>query len=559
LFTSHSGNESLLRSHRECGLKFRSVSDDAVSVQVSSTPVDFGSTRFERIGAAIAGAVAVVCGLGAGSLASALAGEPTPITSLANAVIDNAPRSVERWAIDTFGTNDKAVLAGCVIVVLLVAGAIVGAKARRRRGVALVGAGVLALAGVAVTLAGRTGGVAGVMSVLVAAGFGYVVLRSLLGLLDPFRKPARQTATGALDRRRFIGLGSLAAASGVAMQRVGSNIAGAEFDDASRTAAAAELRSNSATMANVPAIPKGADFALEGLTPYRVPTESFYRIDTAFAIPRVDSSAWKLTVGGMVENKRTYTYGDLLKRVSLRRDITLMCVSNEIGGDLVGNAFFEGVPLAELLEEAGIKPGAEQVFSASVDGWTCGFPITAATDGRDSMVALAMNGEPLTFKHGFPARLVIPGIYGYVSATKWLDTIDLLRWDDADGYWIPRGWSRLGPVKTASRIDVPRDRATVAAGPVAIAGVAWAQHRGIDRVEVQVDDNDWQEAELAVDASIDTWRQWKLEWDAAAAGRGSHLISVRATDRDGELQPLGPAPVAPDGAEGYHIIRVKVK
>jgi Oxidoreductase molybdopterin binding domain/Mo-co oxidoreductase dimerisation domain len=287
-----------------------------------------------------------------------------------------------------------------------------------------------------------------------------------------------------------------------------------------------------------------------------VPNDRFYRIDTAFAVPRVDTKDWSMTIGGMVDRKTTYTYEDLVSRVSLRRDITLMCVSNEVGGDLVGNAFFEGVPLKELLLECGYDQKAEQVFSTSVDGWTCGFPLSVALDGRDAMVAVRMNGEPLPELHGFPARLVIPGIYGYVSATKWLQSIELLKWDDAEGYWIPRGWSRLAPIKTASRIDVPKGFQTVPVGPTAIAGVAWAQHIGIDKVEVSVDDGEWQTTTLATDGGSDTWRQWKLTWDAS---EGDHTIAVRATDRAGNLQPLGPKALAPDGPEGWHTVRVRVK
>jgi DMSO/TMAO reductase YedYZ molybdopterin-dependent catalytic subunit len=230
-------------------------------------------------------------------------------------------------------------------------------------------------------------------------------------------------------------------------------------------------------------------------------------------------------------------------------------VSNEVGGEYISNASFQGVMLADLLNEAGVQSGAEQVFSTSLDGWTCGFPVAVALDGRDAMIAVGMNGEALPLEHGFPARLVVPGLYGYVSATKWLSTIELNKWDDAEGFWVPRGWARDAPIKTQSRIDVPRDGEKVKAGSAKIAGIAWAQHRGIDKVEVRINDGDWQEARLANDVTIDAWRQWVLDWDATP---GKYTIQVRATDKDGNTQTADEAPPDPDGATGYHTRTVKV-
>ena len=258
----------------------------------------------------------------------------------------------------------------------------------------------------------------------------------------------------------------------------------------------------------------------------------------------------------MVDKPLNITYADLLARPQVERIVTLACVSNEVGGDLISNASWQGVLLADLLAEAGVQAGAEQVFSTSLDGWTCGFPVAAALDGRDAMIALGMNGEALPLEHGFPARLVIPGLYGYVSATKWLRTIKLTTWSAAEGFWVPRGWARDAPIKTQSRIDVPRDGERVAAGPTKIAGVAWAQHRGIEHVEVHIDDSPWQEARLATDVTDDAWRQWVLDWDAAP---GTHTIQVRATDKDGYTQTAEVARPDPDGATGYHTRSVKVR
>ncbi len=526
---------------------------------------DVGSTRFERWSAPVAGVIAVGAGLGAGSFTAGLIDAPSPMNALATAVIDNAPRRVERWAIDTFGTNDKLVLGWCVVVVLAVCGAMVGRRARLHPRSVVGASATLAIFGCAITVAGRTAGLSAFVPVVIAALAGGCTLHALLRSLDPFnvnkvsRRATASSPSPVLDRRRFVGLAGASAAGGFALQQSGSKLGVQGLDDRARLKASESVAAQPSVPAkSVPPVPPGADLGIDGVAPWRVPNSNFYRIDTAFVVPRVKAQDWKLTLGGMVAQERVYTYEDLLKRANLNRDVTLMCVSNEVGGDLVGNAHFQGVRLSELLEESGIQPGVEQVFSTSVDGWTCGFPIEAATDGRDAMVAVYMNGEPLPYDHGFPARLVVPGIYGYVSATKWISSIELLRWDDAYGYWLPRGWSRLGPVKTSSRIDVPKKFAVVPRGAVVLGGVAWAQHRGIDKVEVQMDLGEWVEAKLAADGGIDTWRQWSHVWDASSAEPGNHVIRVRATDRMGALQSEEPVSVAPNGAEGFHSIRVKL-
>jgi DMSO/TMAO reductase YedYZ molybdopterin-dependent catalytic subunit len=303
----------------------------------------------------------------------------------------------------------------------------------------------------------------------------------------------------------------------------------------------------------VPVDPAGATSS--PVTPYFTPNAGFYRIDTAISIPRIDVADWRLEIRGRVDRPLTLTYDDLLAREQVERIVTLACVSNEVGGDLIGNAVWQGVLLAPLLEEAGVQPESEQVFSTSVDGWNCGFPVELAFDGRDAMIAVGMNGEPLPRRHGFPARLVVPGLYGYVSATKWLERIELTTWDEAVGYWIPRGWAREAPIKTQSRIDVPRRGDRPAAGSVVIAGIAWAQHRGITAVEVRIDDGPWQQAELATDVTIDSWRQWRLVWQASP---GEHRIQVRATDATGETQTQETSRVDPDGATGWHTRRITV-
>ena len=321
-------------------------------------------------------------------------------------------------------------------------------------------------------------------------------------------------------------------------------------------ASAAETAAPIDVEAATGSLPPSTMLDVEGISPVVTPNKNFYRIDTAFSIPRVDVESWELRITGMVETPYTLTYGELLDLATEEEYVTLCCVSNDVGGDLIGNAKWQGIPLADVLNRAGIADEATQIVGRSVDGFSVGFPREVAFDGRPVLVAVGMNGEPLPFKHGFPARLVVSGLYGYVSATKWLQEIELTTWEDFDGYWIPRGWSKEGPIKTQSRIDVPKPfRLDIAPGLQPIAGVAWAQNRGIIKVEVQVDGRDWQEARLSSPISTHTWVQWVSEWDFTP---GNHYVRVRATDSDGELQAQGPKPSAPNGAEGWHKVNFRV-
>jgi DMSO/TMAO reductase YedYZ molybdopterin-dependent catalytic subunit len=304
-----------------------------------------------------------------------------------------------------------------------------------------------------------------------------------------------------------------------------------------------------------PALPAGVEVGVAGVAPFRVPADDFYRIDTALVVPRVRAEDWRLRIHGMVDREVSLDFAALLASPLVERDVTLVCVSNEVGGDLIGNARWLGLPLGPLLRQAGPHKDADMVLSTSTDGFTCSTPLAALTDGRDALLAVGMNGEPLPVEHGFPVRMVVPGLYGYVSATKWVTDLEVTRFDRAQAYWTPRGWSARGPVKTESRIDVPRQGEGVRAGQVAVAGVAWAQHVGIDRVEVRVDGGAWQPARLATEASIDTWRQWVFAWDAVP---GRHTLQVRATDRRGAPQTGDEAPPAPDGATGWHTVTVDV-
>jgi DMSO/TMAO reductase YedYZ molybdopterin-dependent catalytic subunit len=381
---------------------------------------------------------------------------------------------------------------------------------------------------------------------------GTLAALAALAFLVPAKRPER--AEKPFDRRRFLASAAAVSAASAAAGAIGVAV------DRSRNGA----RALSAARLELPDVPPGEAAAPvpasasvgHGVEPFITPSDDFYRIDTALITPSVDLASWRLKIGGMVDNPIELDFEELTKRDVVERVITLCCVSNEVGGPYIGTTRWLGIPLAPLLEEVGVHQGADQLASTSADGWTCGFPTEIALDGRDAMIAIGMDGDPLPIAHGFPARLVVPGLYGYVSATKWLTAIELTTFDDFEGYWIPRGWSRLGPVKTQSRIDVPSEGAEVTAGKVAVAGVAWAQHRGVDAVELRVDDGPWEPARVATDVSIDAWRQWVYEWDATP---GDHTLSVRATDGTGETQTGKTAPVVPNGATGWHTIEVTVR
>jgi DMSO/TMAO reductase YedYZ molybdopterin-dependent catalytic subunit len=307
-----------------------------------------------------------------------------------------------------------------------------------------------------------------------------------------------------------------------------------------------------------PPLPPGTDLRIPGLSSFITPNGQFYRVDTALVLPEVLPAHWQLRVHGMVRKELLLTFDDLISRPLIEDYVTLCCVSNPVGGPYIGTAKWLGASLRSLLQEAGVSAGASQLLCTSTDGFTSGTPVQTAMDGRDALLAVAMNGTPLPVEHGFPVRLVIPGLYGYVSACKWIVDIEVTTYAAAQAYWVPRGWSALGPVKTESRIDVPTGQNPVTAGrTVTIAGVAWAQHKGIEAVEVRVANGPWQEARLASVPGIDTWRQWVYDWDASV-GPGSYLIEARATDRTGYTQTALGAPPEPNGASGYPSVLINV-
>nr|WP_245769334.1 molybdopterin-dependent oxidoreductase [Streptomyces indicus] len=519
--------------------------------------------------AALSGLVAGYAALAVAELlAVALRPSTGPVTAVGAAVIDRTPSGVKDWAVRTFGTDDKLVLQAGILAFLVLCAALLGILALRTRRLAagcvaafgVLGAGIALsrpdAGGLLAALPSLAGGIAGAVVLYVLAGQLASPEAAEVGAAASGDLP--RPDSGDLPRRRFV-----LATAGVAAGATGVGAA-ARALEAGSTAAAEAGRATvelPAPASPAPPLPRGVDLRVEGVAPFRTANRDFYRVDTALDVPRIDPGSWRLRLHGKgVGNPRVLTFQDLLGRALVERDITLTCVSNEVGGPYVGTARWLGVPLGALLEEAGVRPPsrggpADQLVARSVDGMTVGSPVETVMDGRDAMLAVGMNGEPLPFDHGFPVRMLVPGLYGYVSACKWIEDIELTTFDDYDAYWVKRDWAREAPVKTQSRIDTPKPFARPAAGRVTVAGVAWAQHRGIDRVEVRVDEGAWQQAELAAEGSVDTWRQWRWDW---AATPGSHILQVRATDGTGALQTAKRTRTIPDGASGWHSVVVNV-
>lgn len=505
---------------------------------------------------ALAGLAAAAVALGTAQLFAVPVGaRSAPLVAVGGVVVDTVPAQVKDFAVAVFSTHDK--LALVIGTTVLVAGfaAAIGVVAARRLPVGLAGVALLGLVGAVAALTRHGASWAYAAPSLIGAAVGAGVLAALRGSL--VRQPATATpepdpeGAPAAQRRRFLRLAGGALGAGLVAVGAGRWLADRRGVAVARAALRLPVPASPA-----PPLPPEADQRVPGLTRFVTDARDFYRIDTALSVPQVDPATWRLRIHGRVRRPLTLTYEQLLARPMIERYATLACVSNSVGGNLIGNARWLGVPLRELLAEAGPLDGADQVVSRSVDGFTAGTPTAVLTDGRDAMLAVGMNGEPLPVEHGFPVRMVVPGLYGYVSATKWLAELELTSFHDFDAYWVRRGWAPRAPVKTQSRIDTPRTGASVRRGRVVVAGVAWAQHRGISKVEVRVDDGPWREATLAAVPSIDTWRQWRWEWDAPA---GAHRLLVRATDNGGEVQTADAAPPEPDGATGWHHVDVTVE
>ena len=502
------------------------------------------------------GALAAAVALAVGELvSSAGGGDQSLIASVGSSFIDQFAASLKDIAVAIFGTSDKAALLIGIVIISLLVGAALGTASSRRPWIGVAGFsafGVLGVVAGALDEQASTG--RALVAAILATGAG---IATLFVLLRVARTGAPVTTTRTIEsptdpaatRRAFFGWAGAAGAFAIGVAAVGRAVAGQSRAEVARGSVTLPRATNAGTVGPSGTVLVDETLGIDGLTPYVMPNDEFYRIDTSLIVPEVDPATWSLKIGGMVDNPFEITYDEILAMDQIEEQVTLSCVSNSIGGDLVGNARWQGVPLSVLLERAGVQAGATQLVGTSVDGWTGGFPTELATDGRVAMLAVGMNGEPLPIPHGFPARLVISGLYGYVSATKWITEITLTTWEDFDGYWIDKGWAKEGPVKTQSRIDVPRYGTPLAAGPTKIAGVAWAPNTGITKVEVQIDGGDWYEARLGDVVSDNTWVQWVLDWDAPS---GEHEILVRATDATGETQTEERTSVAPDGASGWH-------
>ncbi|MEU9873706.1 molybdopterin-dependent oxidoreductase [Actinomadura sp. NPDC048021] len=498
--------------------------------------------------AGLSGLAAAAAAMGVAELTAGALGRvsSSPLLAVGAGFVDLTPGWLKDFAIRRFGDDDKTVLLVGLGIGVVAAALAIGALSRRRLAWGLIGLGAFGAVGAVAALTRPVAGPADAAPSAVGALAGMAALTALVRAARP-----EDTGPGTeVDRRRVL----LTGAGVIGVAAAGGACGRALLRRGDVTSVRAGLRLPRPASAARP-VPPGAQVRAAGMTPFHTAVRDFYRVDTALTLPQVDPRDWTLRIHGMVGRPVEMSFDDLLREALIERDITLACVSNQVGGDLAGNARWLGAPLAPLLRRAGIHSGADQILSRSADGMTLSTPIETILDGRDAMLAVGMNGEPLPIAHGFPARMVVPGLYGYVSATKWVVDLKVTRFATDRAYWTERGYAENAPVKTFSRIDVPRPLAAVKAGRVAVAGTAWAQHRGVDAVEWQVDDGPWREARLAPVPGLDTWRQWVADWDAAP---GSHTLRCRATDGTGRTQPGHRAPPSPDGATGWHSVVVTV-
>ena len=556
---------------------------------------------------AIAGVLAAATALGVGQLVAGLTGaDGSPVVAVGQLQIDFTPPWLKNFAITEFGSDDKLVLVSGILVVLGIFAAVIGVAATRRLGYGMAGLLLFAAIGLTAAATRPAASVRDLLPTLAATAAAAFVLRLLIervgpqawgdtgeagaaavepgsgpdgaadsglpmvpdlppgmgrpgGVIRPSAGQGRDWLAGAPrppgpvepGRRGFLAASVTTAGVAALAGLAGRSLA----ERSSVTIARNALKIPKPAPATVPTLPPGTDLHIPGLASFITPNNNFYRVDTAIVLPEVDPSSWQLRIHGMVSREITITFDELLKRPLIEDYVTLCCVSDPVGGPYIGNALWLGASLASLLREAGIKAGADQLMCTSVDGFTSGTPVQTVMDGRDALLAVAMNGQPLPIAHGFPARMVVPGLYGYVSATKWVTDINVTTFAGNYAYWAQRGWSQQAPIKTESRIDVPNGEQQIKPGRTAVAGVAWAQHKGIEAVEVRVDQGSWNLARLAAVPDLDTWRQWVWEWDATS---GNHVIEVRATDKTGYTQTAAQAQPEPNGASGYPSIAVTV-
>jgi DMSO/TMAO reductase YedYZ molybdopterin-dependent catalytic subunit len=510
-----------------------------------------------RIGA-LPGIAAAAVAVGVGALVAAPFGAGADArTAIGSSIIDLTPGPAKEWAIQTFGTNDKLFLSVMVLVVITVVAAIAGQWERRRVPVGSVVILLAAVAGSAAVLSRPNSSVVDVVPTVVGALCGVAALRFLTsrGRIDaptsaevgaePVRSPADPGRRATFAALGFLGVGVVSGAVGAVLSR--------HLHSVSSDRAAFTPPTVAKPIAPPPPSVQPAGVALPS---YVTSAKDFYRIDTALSVPQLSRTAWALKIHGMVDREITYRFDELARFELIEKMVTLTCVSNPVGGELISNAVWSGYRVRDLLAAAGIHPDSDMVLSTSTDGFTAGTPVEALTDDRDALLAITMNGQPLPVEHGYPARLVVPGLYGYVSATKWIVDLELTRFDRAEAYWTGLGWSARGPIKTESRVDVPRSGQVVPRGAVRFGGVAWAQTRGVRAVEVRIDDGPWQPTQLGASYTNDAWRLWSFDWQADQSGR--HQIAVRATDETGAVQTAEEADVIPDGASGWHSVSFAV-
>ncbi|WP_028636518.1 molybdopterin-dependent oxidoreductase [Nocardioides sp. URHA0032] len=510
--------------------------------------------RTSRGAWALAGLLAGFAGLAASyCVAMVLTTRDDPVSAVAELVIRLTPGPAVERAIQLVGRHDKTLLVVTVLVLLALLFAMAGLLARRAWWAAIAVYAGLALVGAVAV--GSQRGASPVDAVALVVGF-FTWLACLALLIAPLTRAEGSAGSehrgdpgaAAHTRRGFLLRVGVVGALGVTAGAVGRavGLGRRQVEEARRL-----LRLPGVT---VPRVPAGARVDVPDMTPWLTPADDFYRIDTAVYVPAIRPQDWQLRIHGLVDREIVLDYQQLIARQLTEAWVTICCVSNDVGGPLIGNAWWSGVRIADLLREAGVQDSADAVLQTSDDGWTCGTPLGVLTDDRDAMLAVAMNGEPLPVDHGFPVRTIVPGLYGYVSACKWVVDLRVTRFADISAYWTDRGWSELGPVKISSRIDVPRDYTDIAATGARVAGVAWAQHTGIERVEVNVDGGDWQPAGLGRVPSDDTWVQWAVTLDLKP---GERVLRVRATGKDGTVQTGEVHGAVPDGATGWHTIHVK--
>lgn len=502
----------------------------------------------------IAGVVAASISLGMAELVGIPFGaRANARTAIGSVAVDLTPGPIKEWAIQTLGSLDKPFVAAVVLVAIAAIAAIAGTLETQRRP---LGSAVIAAAGVlgCVAVLSRQGSTAlDTIPTVAGAACGVVILRLLS---RRFWAGQQRSEEGAdhdepdAGRRRVVvfgllGFGIVTGVLGAVFTRLAHSVA------ADRTGFALPRPSTSAPPIPPDVQPKGV-----ALPSFITPSADFYRVDTALSVPQLSHGDWRLRIHGMVDREATYSFDDLARFDLIETVTTLTCVSNPVGGELISTGVWTGYRVADLLAAAGVHRDADMVLSTSIDGFTAGTPVEVLTDGRDALLAVGLNGQPLPIEHGYPARLVVPGLYGYVSATKWVVEMELTRFDRAKAYWTRQGWAPRAPIKTESRIDVPKGGQKVPMGPVVFGGVAWAQHRGVRAVEVRIDDGAWQPAEQGASYSNDTWRLWRFPWQTKSPGK--HTISVRATDNTGAVQTADRVSPIPDGATGWHTVTFTV-